>query len=309
MRERMAVFGFPHMTYFVKATMMLLGSLLLLTACAQASPQNPGHIPLATSTASTMAENSILTPLSATLTPDVRVNRLYVPAVSGSDPDQPTSPLSPPLMSSITSDEVVASSPFEICSPLLSIPLEELAQVVSAPYSPPPTGSDERHQGVDFAYYHRGGRLSILGDGVQSVLAGRVAGLVIDRYPYGNTLIVETPASELPGALRETLDLVTGESLYLLYAHMETPPNFQMGAWVEVCQLLDTVGKSGNAGVAHLHLEARLGPADSRFTSMAYYIESASDEERQAYRLWRTSGVYRSFDPLLLFDFDNMGAP
>jgi hypothetical protein len=72
---------------------------------------------------------------------------------------------------------------------------------------------------------------------------------------------------------------------------------------------LDTVGKSGNAGVAHLHLEARLGPADSRFTSMAYYIESASDEERQAYRLWRTSGVYRSFDPLLLFDFDNMGAP
>jgi hypothetical protein len=64
------------------------------------------------------------------------------------------------------------------------------------------------------------------------------------------------------------------------------------------------VGKSGNAGIAHLHLEARLGPPSARFESMAYYKTDATGEEKNNYTRWRTSGDFRHFDPMLLLTYD-----
>lgn len=188
----------------------------------------------------------------------------------------------------------------EICSPLYSTPLDELAAIVSDGFHPPPPGQDGRHQGVDFAYYRKFGRDSIAGESVQAVLAGKIAAAIRDRFPYGNLLIVETPFSTIPAWVRETLDLSGGESLYVLYAHLEELYPIEMGESIVSCQPIGTVGKSGNAGVAHLHLEMRVGNAAQSFPSMAYYVAEATPEERQTYLRWRVSGEFRAVDPMLI---------
>jgi murein DD-endopeptidase MepM/ murein hydrolase activator NlpD len=66
--------------------------------------------------------------------------------------------------------------------------------------------------------------------------------------------------------------------------------------------VLGKVGKSGNAGAAHLHLEMRVGPAGHVFGSLAAYDPSAVETEKEAYKLWRTSGVFQHFDPMFLFE-------
>jgi murein DD-endopeptidase MepM/ murein hydrolase activator NlpD len=182
------------------------------------------------------------------------------------------------------------------CSPLQDHPRAELPEIVSDPYQPPPAGKEDRHHGVDFAYYRRYGRDSISGAGVQSAFAGQVVAAIANRYPYGNMLIVETSLEDLPAGLAGQFK--AGESLYTLYAHLESTPQPRLGERVSACQRLGAVGKSGNAGVAHLHLEMRRGPAGMQFPSMAYYSIDASDEERLNYERWRTGGEFQHFDPL-----------
>jgi murein DD-endopeptidase MepM/ murein hydrolase activator NlpD len=186
----------------------------------------------------------------------------------------------------------------ELCSPLSEHALAELPEIVSDPYKPPPMGSDARHQGVDFSYYRRGGRSSILGVGVQSVLSGRVVAAISDSFPYGNMVIVETPASDLPRNLAVQLGIEEGESLYTLYAHLGAAPLVALGEAVTACQPLGEVGKSGNAGVPHLHLEMRIGSENRQLASMAFYSTQTTQEERDNYVLWRMSGAFRHFDPI-----------
>lgn len=193
--------------------------------------------------------------------------------------------------------------PPRICSPLSSTPVDELQNIVSDGYHPPPEGQDGRHQGVDFAYYRKDGRLSIEGELVQSVFEGQVAGLILDRYPYGNAVIVETMVHQIPLQLKEKLDLTEGESVYVLYAHLAEVKISRLGEQIESCQPLGSVGKSGNAGVAHLHLEARIGGSGQIIQSMAYYVAEADPAEREMYLIWRTSGQFQHFDPMELFLF------
>jgi murein DD-endopeptidase MepM/ murein hydrolase activator NlpD len=191
-----------------------------------------------------------------------------------------------------------------VCSPLEIHPLEELPQIISDPYHPPPMGKDDRHQGVDFSYYQRGDRSSIQGVGVQSVLKGKAAASIRGSFPFGNLVIIETPGSQLPDWLKERFGIVEGESLYILYAHLDQAPLVELGKPVGACQLLGQVGKSGNAGVAHLHLETRIGPAGSIFPVMGYYLAENTLQERENYLLWRTSGAFRHFDPMQLLIAD-----
>jgi murein DD-endopeptidase MepM/ murein hydrolase activator NlpD len=184
------------------------------------------------------------------------------------------------------------------CSPLVEHPLAELPEIVSDPYAPPPPGKEERHHGVDFSYYRRGERLSIEGVGVQSVFPGLVAASVQDRFPYGNMVIIETPLADLPGTVIAALGLNADESIYTLYAHMGAAPAVALGERVGACQALGQVGVSGNAGVPHLHLEMRRGPAGRQFNGMAFYSTQTSQEERDNYVLWRTSGTFQHFDPM-----------
>lgn len=187
---------------------------------------------------------------------------------------------------------------FEICSPLSIHSREELPEIISDPYHPPPPGKEERHQGVDFSYYRRGDRLSIRGVGVQSVLTGRVVMALSETFPYGNVVIVEATQDSLPADLARDLEIAPGESLYVLYAHLENSPEIGLGEKVTACQPLGEVGMSGNAGVPHLHIETRIGPSGARFQGMRFYDTRATQEEKDNYLLWRTSGVYRHFNPM-----------
>jgi murein DD-endopeptidase MepM/ murein hydrolase activator NlpD len=179
-------------------------------------------------------------------------------------------------------------------------PLEELPEIISDPYRPPPPGKEERHHGVDFSYYRRGDRMTIQGVGVQAALAGRIAAAIQDRFPYGNLIIIETRYEAIPEEWTQRLEMTPEESIYTLYAHLDGPPALSLGDAVRACQLIGAVGKSGNTVEPHLHLEMRMGPAGQSFTSMAFYGAKDSVEERENYVRWRTGGEFQHFDPMIM---------
>jgi len=191
----------------------------------------------------------------------------------------------------------------DICSPLEEHALDELGQIISAPYDPPPAGKEQRHHGTDFSYYRRGERTSILGVGIQSVLDGVVVARGEDTFPYGNFLIIETGQSNVPVWLQDEIGLTGGMSLYLLYAHMQDAPRVDMGERISSCQIIGSVGASGNAVEPHLHLEARLGPAGRSFPDgLAFYHTQTTEEQRENYTAWRTGGDYLHFDPMIILN-------
>jgi murein DD-endopeptidase MepM/ murein hydrolase activator NlpD len=187
-----------------------------------------------------------------------------------------------------------------ICSPLEIHPLVELPEIIGDAYDPPRPGREERHHGIDFGYYHYQERDSMLGEPVQSVLAGTAAVVLTGQYPYGNMVIIETSAEDIPADLSEQIEIPEGQALYILYAHLDQPPGVSLGEQVAACQSLGVVGMSGNTDIPHLHLETRWGPPGQVFKSMRFYDTRASVEEMEAYVLWRTSGVFQHFDPLYL---------
>lgn len=270
-----------------------LGSMLcvLLSGCRAAAP---GLL---------MAEGEALPGPEAVATA-AHATPTYTQEVIILDTPTATEAPTPMVNSSQTAPAATDVPSFELCSPLEIHSLQELPDIISDPYNPPPPGREERHHGVDFSYYRRGERLSIQGVGVQSVLSGNVAAALAGSFPYGNIVIIETLGADLPEGWDERLGLAAGESLYILYAHLEEAPLVDPGETVGVCQPLGTVGMSGNAGIAHLHLETRRGPSGAVFAEMQYYDTRASESAQQNYELWRTSGVFRHFNPmdLLLMD-------
>jgi len=188
-----------------------------------------------------------------------------------------------------------------VCSPLADHTLEQLPEIVSQPYDPPPPGKDERHHGVDFAYYNHAGRASIEGEGVQAIMDGRVAAAIPDRLPYGNMVIIETAYEHIPEQVLNVIDIPQGNSLYHLYAHFTETPLVALDQQVKCGQLLGYVGQTGYVvPVAHLHLETRLGPPNVSFESMVFFDTQASAEERAAYTRWRTSGDFQHIDPIII---------
>jgi murein DD-endopeptidase MepM/ murein hydrolase activator NlpD len=213
----------------------------------------------------------------------------------------------------------------QVCSPLAGYTIAQLPTQVANPYLPPPAGSDDPHQGVDLADFNTADHIAVNGMPVQAVLSGQVAGVIQDRFPYGNAILVETPLEDLsPGwidalGLPAPLDALLpsgaltcpaypvpdsaggARSLYVLYGHLLAPPAVTTGDRIECGQAIDKVGQSGNALNPHLHLEVRVGPSGAQFGSMAHYDPSASQEEMGAYCLWRVSGVFQTIDPFCLF--------
>jgi murein DD-endopeptidase MepM/ murein hydrolase activator NlpD len=187
-----------------------------------------------------------------------------------------------------------------LCSPLELHPLEELAEIIGDAYDPPRPGREERHHGIDFGYYHYQERDSMLGEPVQAILPGQVASVLTGQYPYGNMVMIEIGAADFPVDLSEGIEIPAGQSLYILYAHLDQPPEVNLGDRVAACQSLGVVGMSGNTDIPHLHIETRLGPAGQVFESMRFYDTRATQAEMDAYVLWRTSGIFQHFDPLLL---------
>ena len=71
---------------------------------------------------------------------------------------------------------------------------------------------------------------------------------------------------------------------------------------MSVCQPLGKVGASGNTRAPHLHMEARAGTPAAQFTVMAAYASGVTQTENANYILWRSSGQFVLFDPMLLLD-------
>jgi murein DD-endopeptidase MepM/ murein hydrolase activator NlpD len=227
-----------------------------------------------------------------------------------------------PSPAASTTATAIPSQP--LCSPLAGYELEDLPGIVSNPFDPPAPGSDNPHQGVDLADRLPGSQASLTGREVQAVLAGRVAGLILDRFPYGNAVMVEVALSKLRSSDLDALALPTplpqplvnpaltcppidlpypetpNRALYILYAHLADPPRLQIGQVVQCGEPLGSVGDSGNALNPHLHLEVRIGPAEARFTSLGHYANNLTADEMGLYCLWRVSGTFQVIDPLKL---------
>ena len=214
---------------------------------------------------------------------------------------------------------------FALCSPLEGIELADLGKpdLLKNPFQAPRPGMDDGHHGTDFAYYSLGERKEMLGHPVHSVLNGKVAGVILNRPPYGNAVIIETPLEDTPSAWLERLQAPTpaptvppsalvcppppadtryseARSLYLLYAHLNQAPVIAAGQRVTCGQPIGEVGTSGNSVNPHLHLETRYGPSGFSFPAMAHYDNAATDEERGNYCTWRVSGLFQMVDPMQL---------
>lgn len=275
-----------------------LAALLLLAACRAEPPAAPAPEP-------TAAPAALLVSPSPTLL---------------SSPTPP--PVATPLPTATLPTPTPTRPAVQICSPLEGVALDGLGETISNPFHPPRPGSDDPHQGVDFADLYPGSGMAVAGRPVQAALSGRVAAVIRERFPYGNALLVETRLEDLPEAILTGGLLPTpaptlapnpaltcplapaiedaGRSLYLLYAHLQAPPTFEPGDPVVCGEQIGAIGDSGNALNPHLHLEARVGPAGVRFTSLAHYDNSASSEEMANYCLWRVSNRFQLLDPLML---------
>ncbi len=270
----------------------MLGILLLLTACQ---------------------------PAAATMTPMISATKL---------PTATLLPAATETQAAPTPTETV--SPLAFCSPLQGFARADLLARISNPFDPPAPGSDMPHQGVDIGDFDpaSAARVAVPGRTVQAALPGTVALVQPERFPYGAAVIIETPLEMLPAELqaqyraleawppRPPNDALTcpvppepfqwnneSQSLYILYAHLGSTADVNVGDEVTCGQALGTVGQSGNALAPHLHFEARVGPAGAQLDSLAHYDVSASAQEMAAYCEWRVGGAFKWVDPLQVLGY------
>lgn len=245
------------------------------------------------------------------------------PAASSTPQPSPS-----PTATTVPPTATATTTPYTVCSPLEDETLDSLPLILTKPLATPPRfGQDFGHPGLDFAYYQRGERESIEGVEVYAILSGKAALILEDNYPYGYAIVIETPLSDLPEAMRDELMVnyqpvpenleyeyncpdvptptLTGEySLYHLYAHLQAPPDFRVGDPVTCETNLGTVDNTGWSSNPHLHLETRLGPSGLEITTMAHYQGDATIEQLGSYCLWRSSGYYQIIDPFSIFGLE-----
>lgn len=275
---------------------ILLLLVMLLAGCAAPAPEIPGR-----ASATAIPPRATAAPTRSPPTPTASATA--VPATSTAAPTAP-----PPLPA--------------VCAPLAELDPASLPEHITNPFAPPPPGSDDPHQGIDIADFLPGTRVAIAGRPVQAVLAGVVAGLVVDAFPYGNAVLIETGAANAPAAampfptplpglpLHTTLTcpgttapqgIAEQRSLYVLYAHLLAAPDLAIGQPVACGEVIGAVGQSGNALNPHLHLEVRVGPAGADLSGMSHYNPSASSAAMDAYCTWRVSGFFQVIDPRQLW--------
>lgn len=259
-----------------------------------------------------------LAPVAETHPPDPIPSAATAPANTG------TSTI-PPALLIVPSRTATATTPtltFTVCSPLQDVTLAEVVQpdILKNPFQSARAGMDDGHFGADFAYWSRGTHKQMLGLPVHSVMQGRVAGVIQNRMPYGNAVIIETPLRAVPANQQAGIPtpaptvqpapnlfcppdpvhypVQSGRSLYLLYAHLDKSPTVSLGQPVSCGQAIGEVGTTGRSVNPHLHLETRAGPAGVTFAEMAHYDNAATENEMGTYCTWRVSGLFQAFDPL-----------
>lgn len=220
-----------------------------------------------------------------------------------------------------------------ICSPIEHMTVADLKNAVITPFLPPPAGSDDPHHGIDLAVKDPVNGFALDGSAVNSILVGKVVGVIQDRFPYGNAVIIETPLQSLPKEWIEALavheiqpvdirdsplscptleDTAISRryedlSFYILYAHLLNQPQFTPGEDVNCGQQIGQIGSTGNSINPHLHLETRVGMKNIQLGSMAHYDNSATLDEMRNYCLWRISGYFERMDPMILLEWISPG--
>jgi len=192
-----------------------------------------------------------------------------------------------------------------ICSPLADHPIEQLPQIISEPFKTPRPDDDDidddGHHGVDFGYWSFDGKV-IIGMEARAALEGTVVGLGVNKYPYGEMVIIETPYDRIPADFRVSQNIPEGQSLYTLYAHLQNPVRFTVGDFVSCGQRIGEAGRTGMSSGPHLHVETRYGAPGTVIGAMAFYTTTATNEEMDNYKLWRNSnGKFHLVDATELF--------
>ena len=96
-------------------------------------------------------------------------------------------------------------SKVDITSPLKDITIDQLQSILSNPFQFPSKGKDDGHPGIDIAFYSFQNWTTINNHDVISIYPGKVAGIIHDRPPYGNAIIIETDINSLDVEERELL--------------------------------------------------------------------------------------------------------
>jgi len=277
----------------------------------------PTGTPTATNEATpTMAATETSQPTSTTMV-------LISPTLNPSATSYPT--LTPTPLSVATQSTNALTN--LVASPLQGVAASDLSSIISQPFVLPPAGEDSGHHGVDFAYWNFKMAGAIDRTPILSIFPGKVASAYSKiRNPYGYMVIVETPLSNLPKEIVDAIKLpeasstpanpsnrltcptgfadwwdTSSKSLYVLYGHMGEPPSVKLGQTVKMGDILGVVGNTGASSSPHLHLEMRIGPANATFASMGHYDITTTDQERHNYCMWRISGQFEMFDPMLLY--------
>jgi murein DD-endopeptidase MepM/ murein hydrolase activator NlpD len=301
----------------LSAVSLLLSAILLISACSRA-PIRSQDLPDQT-TGAQISSASTETPAPPAATATLFATQTTVPIATQT------------LEQAATGTQTLTTTTLPaICSPLESIPVENLEGIISNPFAPPSRpGSDDPHQGVDLADIDPATRISLTGRPVQAALAGTVSAVILDRFPYGSAVLIETALDDLPASWQQALAIPTPaptsfthpvltcptpeftpewdssqRSIYILYAHLEGDPTVTPGEFIQCGQQIGNLGQSGNALNPHLHVEARAGPGGASFASMAHYTGSATQEELRNYCVWRVSAIFQLVDPLRLLLLD-----
>lgn len=250
-------------------------------------------------------------------------------ATSGVLPTQtPPSPSPTSTPAPTNTSTPVPTPDRRISSPLEGVEAGDLRLMIAKKYKTPLPYHDEvGHSGIDLFFFRYKSLTTIEGHPVQAVLAGSVAAVVQDRYPFGNAMIIETPLENWPVWLQSGVVLPAptptitfagqpvcpgsdpslvldspGRSLYILYAHLQDAPQFTRGDKIASGQVINRVGNTGNSGNPHLHLETRVGPSGARFDTISSYEgEKSLPQERYNYCIWALSQIFVSFDPTILW--------
>jgi murein DD-endopeptidase MepM/ murein hydrolase activator NlpD len=253
------------------------------------------------------------------------------PAMTATTTPLPTETATPQPTPTITITPTPTAMPLisEISSPLQDIELSDLRLITSYAYSfiyPFSEGPDDdkNHPAVDLSFYKFKDWTTVVGHPIQAILPGKVVTLTNNVYPYGNSILIETPLSWLSPDLIDKMQIgkpysldeiaarspcqpdqtriswsQTDESVYTLYAHMQSPTTVKVGDEIVSGEVIGAVGATGHAvvGNEHLHLEVRVGPSNASFGTISEYISSATDEERYNYCIWALSEVFLPINP------------
>jgi RHS repeat-associated protein len=135
-----------------------------------------------------------------------------------------------------------------------------------------PTPYSSAHIGTDWSYYANEDTPYIHAEAYGVVVAVDTCshcnnqGISTEtNNGYGNMVLVEYPYHALPPKVQadKDLNIKKGESLYVLYAHMEGDPYVETGQYVSPGQILGKIGASGNSDGRHLHQEMVVAPSDN----------------------------------------------